>query len=331
MPESQAELDKAIVIQRRSASPSTCARSSKHLEKHRHFDLDDRTHLPEHVRARARFELKTFEIDFSDSFVIAVPFDDPSRPDQALTAVRMLVASVAAMMLDAHSLARPLRAGVDLGVGVPLEKGELYGPALVRPYLLESHEAGYPRALVGKSLLDRLMLIERILPTTDEERVAQVHASKTLRMVSADTDGKTIVDYLGPAFAPTSGSRVDQPRRSRLAYSKPRPFHRVRHEAGDRYARLVSYIESHGVWTNCRAAEPKGHGRPGAPGSSRTSFSGSGPAFICPSFDVPSRIPSCTSIGRRVSAATWEAGASTGAARGVGVVVGSPASVGRST
>ena len=49
-------------------------------------------------------------------------------------------------------MGRPLRGGIDVGLGLEITADEVYGPALERAHYLESRLADYPCVLVGDEL-----------------------------------------------------------------------------------------------------------------------------------------------------------------------------------
>src|SRR5438045_4043107 len=60
------------------------------------------------------------------------------------------------LMLTSLAWGHPIRVGLDVGTGVEVERGQLYGPAVVKAYELESRAAEYPRVIVGDTLADYL-------------------------------------------------------------------------------------------------------------------------------------------------------------------------------
>jgi len=245
MPTNEVELKRAQGILRDSLGVVLDIRRKfrESTEKYRVIE-DERPEIPAQLRKSLRCELKTFDIGVSDSFILAVPMDNPERPDEACVAIRMLIAAVGGMMMDAHSSGRPLRAGVDIGVGVRLDNGELYGPALVRPYVLESKIADYPRAVVGSTLRDFLVDTCASTSTNVADGHARVHASKALQMVGDDHDGLQIVDYLGPSFQRREMAKYAF-RVERFA-NESRDYFTSRGDSklSNRYGRLKHYVDS---------------------------------------------------------------------------------------
>lgn len=92
---------------------------------------------------------------FSDSFVLSVPANQPGS-------CSMLLKAVYAIHLQFFfSLGMMMRGGIDVGELIHVENGPLYGPAMNAAYKLESTCAIYPRVVVSekaKAHLDICMI-----------------------------------------------------------------------------------------------------------------------------------------------------------------------------
>jgi len=166
--------------------------------------------LPDRERMLLK-ELCRSEISFygfSDSFVVAIPLG--TQDDHCTQINGVYAALLAACWIQFVCLFREhaLRGGIDVGVGVQLEGGEVYGAALERAYTLESEVADYPRVAVGNELIRYLEYVRDEPATTDPGRVARLTAARCLRFITEDTDGRPILDFLGDAFREASSSIV---------------------------------------------------------------------------------------------------------------------------
>lgn len=139
-PETKDEEQAAIEILRSTLGVVVDIREKfeESIAENKLFTAGDVSKVPPEARHLFEFELKTFSHGFSDSFVLAVPLEEPESPHKTLAAIFSVIAGAGAMMLDALSQGRPLRGGIDLAPGIRLASGELYGPALAQPYVLES-------------------------------------------------------------------------------------------------------------------------------------------------------------------------------------------------
>jgi hypothetical protein len=94
----------------------------------------------------------------------------------------------------------PIRGAVDVGWGVELVAGELYGAIVARAYELESEVAQYPRIVVGPTAIHFLQSIaasEDLGLAAENDRGL---ARRCMKMLAEDEDGYFIVDYLGDGF-----------------------------------------------------------------------------------------------------------------------------------
>jgi hypothetical protein len=83
-----------------------------------------------------------------------------------------------------------LRGGITIG-GVARSYGQLFGPAVIRGYALESEVARFPRIVVGEEVLEELMKNPALWV---HDRQTDVRATKSL--LRRDFDGEYFVDYL---------------------------------------------------------------------------------------------------------------------------------------
>jgi hypothetical protein len=107
---------------------------------------------------------------------------------------------VAGISLVALSHGIPLRAGLDIGLGLTnMFPNELYGPAMVKAYTLESKVARYPRAVLGSTLLDYLSVVEHLAPTDPVSKYAVLQAQDSRKLVCTDPDdGQSMLHVLSP-------------------------------------------------------------------------------------------------------------------------------------
>lgn len=137
---------------------------------------------------------------FTDSFVIYVCLkEDPDVPVPA-GSVFLLLGSCGSSILSTLAQGHALRAGIDVGIAAELYENEVYGPALMQAYKLESEVAIYPRIVIGKNLLDYLQSVLRSEGTDVYSQLSKRMASICQNLLSTDTDGQTILDYLGQGF-----------------------------------------------------------------------------------------------------------------------------------
>lgn len=144
---------------------------------------------------------------FSDSFVTSVPLRQKTNPLVPVVTVFSALSAACIVMLTALASNHPLRGGIDVGLGSEVVPGEVYGTALERAYLLECRIAGYPRLVIGDELWRYLnaALTHFGAQTTPESKGVARIVEKTMRMIVPDSDGRKILDYLGPVQSENAG------------------------------------------------------------------------------------------------------------------------------
>ncbi len=144
---------------------------------------------------------------------------------------------------------RPVRGAIDIAWGVEIRPGELYGPAVVRAYELESEVAQYPRIVVGQKIVQLLEEHRDTSGDTTFIRANRDFSQRCLGMLAQDDDGYWIIHYLGDAFQ----ASVTHSHHSFL-YGKARDFvvqqlEERRSEKNSklafRYSQLLAYFEAH--------------------------------------------------------------------------------------
>jgi hypothetical protein len=135
---------------------------------------------------------------FSDSAVISVFLTSDNERCTSINGALAVLQSLCGIFPLWLSCGHPIRAGVDAGLGLQITPHEIYGPVLERAYLLEAKCAGYPRVVVGQELWDYLSNVEKHPGTTPHAQFARDRATACKGLLTADTDGQRILDWLGP-------------------------------------------------------------------------------------------------------------------------------------
>lgn len=142
---------------------------------------------------------------FSDSMVVFASLGGEKWNANAANSVFEILAGIGGMMLSTLAVGKPFRAGIDVGLGIELKKGDVYGPALIKAYMLESKAANYPRIVIGNKLLHYLDGLSKKFPQIanqdeDDLEFCKIIANICLSMITIDLDGYPILDYLGEEF-----------------------------------------------------------------------------------------------------------------------------------
>lgn len=136
---------------------------------------------------------------FSDFIALSLSLRD-DRSKVPMNGVFSALSASASSVLLMLAGGRAVRGGIDVGVGVELGKGEIYGAALSRAYELESKTAIYPRIVLGDELI-KYIQAQRNRPDDDEfalmnKKLAEVCSE----LITIDDDGYPFLDYLGEGF-----------------------------------------------------------------------------------------------------------------------------------
>ena len=199
-------------------------------------------------RSYKRSVLKT--IWFSDTALMYTPIQssDEHIPINSLYGTLVWGGSVMLMSLAAS---RPVRGGIDIGVGAEMYDGEIYGQCVVSAYDLESNIAQYPRIVVGQNTIEylrsRLNSNEGSKMVQYEKRLAET----CLSLITVDSDGNHIIDYAGSTFRSLTEAHPTEPEllpkallfvQNQITY-----FERIgEHKLLQRYKRLLNYLTHRG-------------------------------------------------------------------------------------
>ena len=115
---------------------------------------------------------------FSDTVVahLAVETSQHKAPTRGVLG---LIAATGLMQLHQLSIGYPIRGGIDLEIAFEIDKDEIYGPALMRAYALESETAEYPRVVIGDEIM-RWLRGATELNNDDIDKFNQRVAKRTL-------------------------------------------------------------------------------------------------------------------------------------------------------
>jgi hypothetical protein len=190
-------------------------------------------------------------VGFSDSFVASVALRNDRGDLIPIISVFAALSAAATVMLTSLASKHALRGGMDVGLATEIGAGEIYGTALERAYMLECQGAQYPRIVIGDELWKYLSvaLVRFEADAAPNARIAKAIVQKTMQLISSDTDGKKILDYLGPVLRelmkPGDVKIMVQPAYDFVTAEQQRLFSIGDEKLGKRYALLRRYFESH--------------------------------------------------------------------------------------
>jgi hypothetical protein len=133
----------------------------------------------------------------SDSVIVAASLLDTGHPCTPVNGAYRAFVAAASTWLVTLSAGRPIRGGLEVGLAIPIEGEEVYGPVLDRAYQLESRVAGAPRIVVGEVCLDYLDSFAEAPSLTVEDALAAQMAALCRSMIRPGADGVPMLDALG--------------------------------------------------------------------------------------------------------------------------------------
>ena len=94
-----------------------------------------------------------------------------------------------------------LRGGIDLGMAIKNDENELYGSALLNPYIIESKVSKSIRIVIGQTLYNHIQEISRNEDLADNLLDLNIrYAQLCKKLIKQDNDGEYILDYLSDEF-----------------------------------------------------------------------------------------------------------------------------------
>lgn len=183
---------------------------------------------------------------FTDGITIFTSLQETGKsiPVQDVFAILSACASMFIMFL---SIEKPLRGGVDIGIGMETAKHGIYGPVVVQAYELESVIADYPRIAVGNGV-DKYLQSEANLPGSDLFSAYRRSMSEKCRnILCLDTDGTRIIHYLGKGFKESVANDLlgDLPLNAYEFVTRETERFKIENDKKlhNRYARLKQYFD----------------------------------------------------------------------------------------
>jgi hypothetical protein len=202
------------------------------------------------MRRHTKEPLRPNFTGFSDSFVTSVPLREEGYELVPVVTVFSALSAACVVMLTAFASKHPLRGGIDVGLATEIGPSEIYGTALERAYLLECRVAKYPRLVIGDELWGYLnaALVHFEIQTTPVSKAIVAIVKKTMQMIATDTDGRRILDYLGPVIVENAGpdhrQLMIQPAYNFVLAEQKRILAKGDPELISRYVQLRDYFEA---------------------------------------------------------------------------------------
>lgn len=185
---------------------------------------------------------------FSDTFVFFAPIGN-NHGDVSAIGLHNILGACCVAMIVSLAARNPLRGAITVGMGVEHEKDNFYGPALAEAHALESEAAKSPRIVVSPRVNEFIGELLANPAATGIESKMKTVAAICKKMITVDSDGISIIDFIGPGVH--ESHRGSDAIRMSITLARSFVDEQVREydRTGDekllrRYANLQSYLES---------------------------------------------------------------------------------------
>jgi len=184
---------------------------------------------------------------FSDCVAIGVPLAGDDEHCTAMNGIHSAFVASSGVLLALLGSKTAARAGMDVGIAAKLPESDIYGPALERAVFLESQLAEYPRLVMGEQVIRYLQTVKDQTPKSNAGKIAKQTATRCLKMIMRDTDGRYVLDFLGQQIKDDTKSSLQQTVAKAFSFiqAELRRYESQGNERlASRYYRLVKYFES---------------------------------------------------------------------------------------
>lgn len=115
----------------------------------------------------------------------------------SMEALYFLLMGNALVFLQMLSEGKPLRGGIDIGMGIKHSGDEIYGTALSNAYYLESMVSKSIRVIIGRTLYEYIHNLASESVQSNTPKDYNIYwAKESLTLIKKDSDGEYILDYL---------------------------------------------------------------------------------------------------------------------------------------
>ena len=185
--------------------------------------------------------------NFSDSLVMWVSLSGDVEQLRSIIGVYGCMATCCLLHLASICEDHPIRGGIEIGPGLELSDTEVYGAVLEKAHFIESTLADYPRIVVGDELLKYLDVAGSRARSTPLGTLIESLASQARGLITQDSDGMWMLDFLGERVAGLSKTDIRQKlftgAQSYIDGQKQIAYDTQDYKHLSRYFRLGAYFE----------------------------------------------------------------------------------------
>ena len=149
------------------------------------------------------FSSNNIEIKAFSDLIISYLSLENNQNDLKSKAIYLLLISNCEVFLNLLANGVALRGGIDIGMAIKTEEDEIYGTALLKPYILESKIAKSIRIVIGQELYNHIQHVISLSEDSNkstEYKHNVIFAKLCMKLIKQDSDGEYILDYLSDEF-----------------------------------------------------------------------------------------------------------------------------------
>lgn len=184
---------------------------------------------------------------FSDLIITYVSLGNTSHSIQ-MRGIYFLLLSNCEVFLRMLADAIPLRGGIALGLAVQNKDNEIYGTALLNPYILESQVANTIRIVIGRELY------EHIEQTANSQQLSGPAVNLNIKyaqlcqeFIIQDMDGEYILHYLSKQFNSMTAFHLRAQNAKKFLDKKCYELQtQNQHSIANKYKTTIKYFEKNG-------------------------------------------------------------------------------------
>ncbi len=181
---------------------------------------------------------------FSDLIINYILLGENTSQSQG---IYFLLISNCMIFLNMLAKGIPLRGGIDIGLAIETEN-EIYGTALLKPYVLESQVAKSIRIVVGQELYNYIQEVASHNPNQKPIKYNVEYARLCQKLIKKDNDSEYILDYLSDEFHSLKNFQI--------LSKKAKEFLEIEHnklringnfEVAKKYQKAIEYFKSKNI------------------------------------------------------------------------------------
>jgi len=210
--------------------------------------------------ADANSSAKIHHTRLSDGLVLFMQ-NKPTGEHSPMVALYNLISTCAYLAVLQMADGHPLRGGIDVGIAAEVQRqsgdSDIYGPAFINAYDLESKKAEYARIVIGDGLISSVNEFAQNKLEAPLFKVQRHVARQIHDLLVVAPDGAMMIDFLGKAFRKDSPGAIERDDVRQAHNFVKQEWHRWAGDSSEkgrklfeRYSRLEEYFEARlSLWT----------------------------------------------------------------------------------